>query len=40
VEDSSRSGGEIEGNFRTLKWRLESDLRAIDNERLVLCFFF
>ena len=40
MEDSSRSGGEIEGNFRTLKWRLESDLRAIDNERLVLCFFF
>ncbi|QCE07851.1 hypothetical protein DEO72_LG9g2871 [Vigna unguiculata] len=33
VDDSSRSGGEIEGAFRTLKWRLERYLSAIDNER-------
>jgi len=40
VDDSSRSAGEIEGAFRTLKWRFESYLSAIVNERLVLCFFF
>ena len=38
VHDCSRGGGKIEGGFGTLKWRLESYLLAIDNERLVLCF--
>ncbi|QCD85636.1 mitochondrial inner membrane protease subunit 1 [Vigna unguiculata] len=33
VHDCSRDGGEIEGTFGTLKWRLESYLSAIDNER-------
>ncbi|QCE01464.1 endoglucanase [Vigna unguiculata] len=36
VEDSLRSGGKIEGDFRTLKWRLESDLGPLITKRLVV----